>query len=64
MCAPRKTRYEEALEVARSYGVKNNEEAKRWAKHIFARMISGGATIGKVNGKFVIHKKRIRPRLP
>lgn len=57
------TRYEEALSIARGYGMEG-EDAKRTAKHIFARMITGGATIGKVNGRLVVDKKRIRPVLP
>lgn len=57
------TRYEEALSIARGYGFKG-DDVKRAAKHIFARMITGGATIGKVNGKLVVDKKRVRPNLP
>ena len=57
------TRYEEALRISQSYGMEG-EDAKRVANHIFARMITGGATIGKVNGKLVVDKKRVRPILP
>ncbi|OPX89436.1 MAG: hypothetical protein A4E53_01513 [Pelotomaculum sp. PtaB.Bin104] len=64
MRVPLKTRYEMALDTARHFGARNEEEEKRVAKHIFARMISGRATIGNVNGRFVINKKRIRPSLP
>lgn len=60
----RLTRYEIALQVAQSYGFEG-EEIKRCARHIFAKMIVDGATIGKANGKLVIHKPpRHRPRLP
>lgn len=64
MCVPRKTRYETAVEIARGYGDVDEGDVKRSAKHIFARMITGGATIGKVNGKLVVHRDRIRPKLP
>lgn len=63
MNKPKTTRYEDALYVARFHST-DEEEVKRIAKHLFARMISGGATIGKVNGKIVINKERIRPKLP
>jgi hypothetical protein len=50
------TRWETALRQAKAYGFQG-EEAKLLAKHFFAKMIVGGATIGRVNGKLVVHRK-------
>jgi len=57
------TRWEQAVQSAKSYGFQG-DEAKRVAKHIFAKQLVDGATIGKKNGKLVVHKKRHRPNLP
>lgn len=34
-----------------------DDEVERHAKHLFARHLSGGAAIGKVNGKSVIDRE-------
>ncbi len=52
----KKTRWERALNIAKGYGYEG-EEAKRVAKQFFAKMVVNGATIGKVDGKLVVHKK-------
>jgi len=49
------TRWEQAVKTAKSYGFQD-EEAKRYAKHIFAKMVVNGATIGRVDGKMIVHK--------
>jgi len=60
---PRPTRYEQAMDIAQGYGY-TADDAKRVAKHIFAKMVVDGATIGRVNGKLVVHKERLKPKLP
>ncbi len=52
----KKTRWERALRSAESYGY-TGEEIKHVAKHIFAKMITNGATIGRINGKLVVTQK-------
>lgn len=37
------------------------EEVERYAKHLFARHLSGGATIGGVVGKLVIERELKAP---
>ena len=49
------TRWEQALRTAHAYGFQG-EEARQAAKHIFAKMVVNGATIGRANGKMIVHK--------
>lgn len=53
----RKTVYEKAVDTARSYGFEG-DDVKRVAKHIFAKALAGGATIGRTNGRLVISKSK------
>lgn len=55
----RKTLYERAVDIALSYGLEG-DDAKRVAKHIFAKALVDGATIGRVNGKLVVNRKNYR----
>lgn len=60
---PRETRYQEAIRIARSqYPEGTEEEIKRMAKHIFAKMLSKGETIGRTDkGEWIIGEKRRNP---
>lgn len=60
----REERWQKALKVARSYGLTKEEDIKRGAKHIFAKWVVGFATIGRVNGRLVVHKERVVRPLP
>lgn len=61
----KKTKWERSVQQARAYGITDDAAVKRIAKHIFARKIVGGATIGRVNGRLVIHRDPVpKPKLP
>lgn len=58
------SKWERALITAKSYGPQNanDEEIKRIAKHIFAKLVVGmDTTIGRVNGKLVLTRYSPKP---
>ncbi|MBE0467206.1 MAG: hypothetical protein IBX71_08325 [Candidatus Desulforudis sp.] len=60
-------RFQQALRSARAVlgPSATDEEVQRYAKHLYARMLSDGHTIGCVNGESVVDRPpRKRPRLP
>lgn len=60
------TKFEYYTRQARKhYCCENEEQVERVACHLFAKHLVGGATIGRVNGKFIIDRpQQPRPRLP
>lgn len=60
------SKWERAVKLARSqHPNATDADVHRVAKHLFARMISGGRTIGKKSGKLVIDGRvPQRPHLP
>ena len=60
------TRYEKCVRRARNgYGCETEAEVKRVARHLFAKVIVDGATIGKCNGKLYVDRPaQPRPSLP
>lgn len=57
------TRYEQAIRIAKAYGY-TDHEAHIAAKHIFAKMITGGATIARINGRMVVLRERSKHKWP
>lgn len=60
------TKYERCMSRARrGHGAVTDDEVKRVANHLFARELVGGYTIGRENGKTVIHRPATpKPKLP
>ena len=62
----RRSKWDRALARARSDGATSPAEIKRVAKHYFARLVVGGATISRNmnTGKLTVHRNTNRPNLP
>lgn len=63
----KETRYERCVKLARNpgYACENEVQVLRVARQLFAKLIVGGATIGKANGKFYIDRPaQPKPNLP
>ena len=61
------TRFEKCVRRARNPGFccTNEVEVIRVAKHLFAKELVGGATLGKANGKWIVDRApQARPNLP